>query len=569
MTEEQKHYGPTTEVGEDTHSRKYRGVGEDFHTAMCRIAGATCDSEEHRQDIKAMLLPMRFLPAGRVQAAVGSPNQVTAFNCFVSSKVKDSMRGIMDCFSDAAETQRFGGGIGYDFSTIRPRGDIISKLSSPSSGPISFMHIGDAVCGTVSSAGNRRGAQMAVLRVDHPDIEEFITAKNNDTQLTRYNMSVGITDQFMECVGNGEPFELKFDGRVYHTVNAANLWDMIMRSNWDWAEPGILFLNNINKMNNLWYCEKITATNPCGEQPLPPNGACLLGSFNLVKYLPYDVGVHRHFDYTLFKKDIHVAVRMMDNVIDETVYPLPEQETEAKSKRRMGLGVTGMANTLESLGHKYGSEDYLLSQEMILKILRDECYRASIELAEEKGSFPMLITHQYLEGEFIKTLPKDIQEDIEIYGIRNSHLLSLAPTGTISLSADNVSASIEPPFSLEYERTIQTEDGPVSVVVQDYAYREWGIRGVTSDELSPERHIAVQASAQKYIDSAVSKTVNVGDDVTWEEFKDIYINAWKSGCKGCTTFRISGKRFGILNKTMEESTGEACYINENGEKDCG
>lgn len=557
------YYGPTTRVGQEIHATKYRAPGEDFHTAMCRIAGALCDSEEHRQDIKDLLLHQRFLPAGRVQSAVGSPNQVTAFNCFVSSTIEDSMRGIMGAFTDSAETQRFGGGIGYDFSTIRPRGDIISKLSSPSSGPISFMHIGDSVCGTVSSAGNRRGAQMAVLRVDHPDIEEFITAKNNDEQLTRYNMSVGITDKFMDCLESGKPFPLKFKGRVYREVNAKNLWEMIMRSTWDWAEPGILFLDTINKWNNLWYCEVIRATNPCGEQPLPPSGACLLGSFNLVQYIH-----NKSFDFDTYKDDIGIAVRMMDNVIDETVYPLKSQEIEAKSKRRMGLGVTGIANALECLGFSYGSDGYIAAQEELLTTLRDEAYKNSVELAREKGAFPDYVRGNYEEGKFIRTLPKEIRGSIKEYGIRNSHLLSIAPTGTISLSADNVSGGIEPPFALSYERTIQTEGGAVTEVVEDYAYREWGIKGVTSDELSTAQHIAVQASAQRFVDSAVSKTVNVGADVTWDEFKSIYVEAWKSGCKGCTTFRAAGKRFGILKKT--EETGEACYIDKDtGEKACG
>lgn len=558
-------YGPTLPVSQQLHASKYRGKGEDFYGGVARIAHALKDSEEHRKELKQVLLDMRFLPAGRVQSAVGSPHLTTAFNCFVMGEIEDSSTGIMDTFAKAFMTMRQGGGVGYDFSTIRPNGANIATLGSPASGPVSFMDIGDAVCGAVSSAGNRRGAQMAVLRVDHPDIEEFLTCKQEQGRLTRFNISVGITDEFMRCLKEGEPFALRWEGKIVDWVNPTHLWDTIMRSTWDWAEPGILFVDRINKMNNLWYCETISATNPCGEQPLPPWGACLLGSFNLVKYV-----VDGKFQWKQFKADIPVIVRAIDNVIDETIYPLPMQEEEAKSKRRMGLGITGVANALECLGYKYGTDEYIYMQDRVLSTLQRHAYLASADLAEEKGSFPLYDEEKYLQGNFIKSLPNDVRKAIRKKGIRNSHLLSIAPTGTISLCADNVSSGIEPVFTYEYDRTIQTEAGPVVETVSDYAYREWGVKGVTADQVTAKQHIAVQAAAQKYVDSAVSKTCNIGDEVTWDEFQQVYLDAYEMGAKGCTTFRAAGKRYGILNAKPVEATGEACFIDPvTGDKECG
>ena len=463
--------------------------------------------------------------------------------------------------TNAAKTMRKGGGIGYDFSTLRPRGDNIVSLNSRSSGPVSFMQIFDSVCKTVSSAGNRRGAQMGVLRVDHPDIEEFIEAKSNLTNLTQFNISVGITDEFMEAVVSDGDFELKFSGRVFRRVNARYLWDKIMRATWDWAEPGILFLDRINKANNLWYCEHISATNPCGEQPLPPDGACLLGSWNLTKFITTGEDGYV-FDYKTLVNAIPVAVRAMDNIIDRTTYPLEAQEKEAKAKRRMGLGVTGLANAGEALGLSYGSPDFIQWSDDLLELIANETYRASALLAKEKGAFP-LYDERYLQGEFINRLSTEVQDLIAMYGIRNSHLLSIAPTGTISFASDNVSSGIEPPFLHKYDRTMQTEDGPVILTVEDYAVKAWGVHGKTADECTVSEHLDVLIASTKWVDSAVSKTLNVGDHVTWEEFKGIYMRAWEEGCKGCTTFRASGKRFGILNavaKEPEEAEGGACYI---------
>ena len=575
-----KNLGPTYPFSEETHADKYRSPGESFKDYASRVANALKDNDEHFKLLYPILLEQKFLPAGRIQASMGSPRETTPYNCFVSGVVEDNSDSIMDRAKEAFQTMRLGGGIGYDFSNIRPRGDLIRTLQSRSSGPVSFMNIYDAVCATIASAGHRRGAQMGVLRVDHPDIEEFIHAKNNGMALRNFNISVGVTDTFMEAVKNKTSFDLVFEGRVYRTVDANALWESILRSTWDWAEPGVLFIDRINKKNNLWYCETISATNPCAEQPLPPHGACLLGSFNLTKYVE-DTDNGQEFRYDTFKQDIRVVVRAMDNVVDRAVYPLPEQKKEAQSKRRMGLGVTGLANAIELMGYPYGSPWFLAYTEAILKTLRDTAYEASIELAKEKGPFPLFDT-KMLDSAFAKTLPQSIRKDIECFGIRNSHLLSIAPTGTISICADNVSSGLEPVFSHSYNRRVKTVDGEKTEAVEDWAYRVHGVKWVTADELSVDKHVAVLNLASVYVDSACSKTCNVGPDVSWEEFKDVYMKAYDGGASGCTTFRSAGKLMGVLSTKDEEpedsspkvtedfiDEGLACYFDpETGRKAC-
>lgn len=556
MINEDKKYGPTLPISDEIHQMKYRGKNETFKEAMARVADSLKDNENHYQNFKDILYNMRFLPAGRVQSAMGAPRKVTPYNCFVSGTIVDSMEGIAKASGEAAKTMQLGGGIGYDFSTLRPRGAMIKSLESRSSGPVSFMGVFDAWCKTIASAGHRRGAQMGVMRVDHPDIEEFIRVKNNSNTLTQFNISVGITDSFMKAVKDETEFDLVFDGRVYKTIDAVSLWNDILRSTWDWAEPGILFIDRINQKNNLFYCETIAATNPCGEQPLPPYGACLLGSWNLAKYVWFNVekGIWE-FDYDALKHDIPHVVRAMDNVVDRATYPLPQQEKEAKDKRRMGLGVTGVANALEACGHAYGSDGFMSMLEEIMTIIRDGCYWSSVELAAEKGSFP-LFDPAMLDSDFAKTLPDDLRTAIKTYGIRNSHLLSVAPTGTISLTADNVSSGIEPPFSLFYDRTIQTFDGPRVERVEDYGYRVFGVKGKTADELSVFDHVNVLNLASRFVDSACSKTCNVGPNVSWEDFKEVYLRAYEGGSSGCTTFRANGKRYGILNAASVEDVVE-------------
>lgn len=574
--------GPITPISEEIDAMKYRQEGESFDDKVKRMAGALNDTQEHQIELEDIFGNMRFLPAGRVQNAMGSRRITTAFNCFVSGVIDDNMKSIMKRAAEAAETMRKGGGIGYDFSRLRPRGDHINTLDSQSSGPVSFMGIFDAVCQTIASSGHRRGAQMGVLRVDHPDILDFIRAKRNSDKLTGFNISVGITDAFMEALDSDTEYDLMFDGVVRGSLSAQMVWDEIMNSTWDWAEPGVLFIDRIQEMNNLWYCETIEATNPCGEQPLPPQGACLLGSFNLVKYVDLKENGIYSFNFTQFKKDIPPVVRAMDNIIDRTIYPLKEQSDEALDKRRMGLGVTALANAGELLGYPYASPEFLNWAEKVFACLRDNCYKASALLAKEKGAFPMY-RKEYLKSNFVRTLPASVKKEIREHGIRNSHLTSIAPTGTISLVADNVTGGIEPVFSHYYDRTIQTFEGPRVERVEDYAYAR-GVEGRTSSEISVQDHLAVLLLAQHYVDSACSKTCNVGDDVSYEEFKQVYVDAWKGGAKGCTTFRSSGKRFGILNETVEkeekvsseneemvEETGkaEACFIDPlTGQKEC-
>lgn len=874
--------GPQTEFSEQLHQMKYRSQGESFIEAMNRMAGSLSDSPEHFRQLQRILQTQSFLGGGRTQAAVGSTRVVTAINCFVMPDIKDSYvdgeNSIMDVAKKAAATMRMGGGVGYNFGTLRPKGDLIKKLDSYSSGPLSFMRIFNEVCLCTSSAGHRRGAQMGILPVWHPDIEEFIHAKQDNKSLTGFNISVAVTDEFMKAVEEDKGFTLRFDGREYRTVRAKDLWESIMRSTWDWAEPGIIFIDRINEMNNLWYCENISATNPCvpgdtliltdngyypieelvgetiniwngtefrpikpystgfnetvvvnfsdgtslrctpthrfltvdgfkgaqdlvigqrmtkykmpfieqgndysvdaysqgfysgdgskgltrshlystkfcceerlvgsfytlkndperkiwnhgpmydkdfvpitgnatyrlnwlaglidsdgcalyeingtsfqissinlkflnevrlmlttlgvvakvvkahperlmtikgkeylckqgwrllvnsfdaaylmtlglklnrvnhdgqypnrnasrfvtvvsiedsipcetfcftepttglgtfngiltgqcGEQPLPPNGACLLGSFNLVKYLVRDNFFTYRFDWTRFIADIPPVVRAMDNIIDRTIYPLPEQKEEETTKRRMGLGVTGLANCIEAMGYSYGSKWFLLTEEAILSTLRNECYRASALLAKEKDPFNHFSYYDYIVSGFAKTLPIDIQELIYEHGIRNSHLTSIAPTGTISMCADNVSSGLEPVFSYSTSRSIQTPEGPRNVTVEDYGVKFLNVKGKLASQITADEHLNVLSVAQKYVDSAVSKTVNMDKTMPWEDFKNLYMKAWKSGCKGLSTFNSDGKRTALLTSSENNDSEPQCKIDfETGRKECG
>lgn len=568
------------EVQEAVCAPKYLEQGECFKEGMSRIADNLKDNYEHFRKCQEILMDRRFLPGGRIQASAGAARQTTALNCYVSKTILDSMDGIMSALADAAETMRLGGGDGFDFSTLRPKGALIKSLGSTSSGPISFMGVWDSMCATIKSAGHRRGAMMGVLNISHPDIEEFITCKQKDGFLTNFNISVAVTDEFMQAVKDDTDFDLVFDGVVYKTVRAQYLWNKIMRNTWDHAEPGVLFIDTINKKNNLSYCEVIAATNPCGEQPLPPNGACLLGSFNLTKYVHManteklfnGIGPDVWFDYGKFVKDIYPIQRMMDNVLDRTVYPLEAQKEEAFNKRRMGLGVTGVANAAEFLGFEYGSPEMLKWMGKVMTLLRDNVYLSSVQLAKEKGAFP-LYDKRYLDGQFIKTLPDYIQHEIEEHGIRNSHLLSIAPTGTISLWAGNVSSGIEPVFQHSYNRRVVMPGVTGEVkwfYIEDYAYSEWGLKGKTSDEVSAKEHIEVLNLASRLVDSACSKTCNVGDDVNFDDFKELYMMAYDGGSSGCTTFRPAGFRRGVMEAIKEgEAEATACFIDlDTGERKC-
>ena len=568
-------YGPRTPYSEELHATKYRADGETFDDYCVRYSRTASDDEMHFRHLLDGLRHQRILPAGRQQLAVGRPYDITAMNCYVGGTIPDTSEGIMDELKYSMLTLRSGGGCGWDFSTLRPYGDPIRGLGikAYSTGPVSFMECWDSMCNTVLSAGHRRGAMMGVLRVDHPDIMRFINAKAKDDYLTNFNISVAITDRFMDALEKDDTYDLVFADKVYDTVRASDVWARIMERNWDWADPGVLFIDRINEQNPLAYCEEIAATNPCGEQPLPPNGACLLGSLNLIQYLvkmPMGTGDNEYeFDWNLFKLDAATACRAFDNVIDHTRYPLARQREEALNKRRMGVGITGTANALETLGYKYASPDYIKMQNKILETLRDVLYNASATAAKAHGSFPAFKADKWLASGFARTLPKRIRDKIKKQGLRNGLLLSIAPTGTISMCADNVSSGIEPPFAMSQKRLVHMPEGQIEVELKDYAYAFHNVKGKTTYEVSGSDHVKVLCAAQKYIDSAVSKTCNVAGvensgkkkkgQITYDEFKRLYLQAYKEGAKGCTTFNLNGKRFGILT-VNDSDEGAACRI---------
>ncbi|MCW8843874.1 MAG: adenosylcobalamin-dependent ribonucleoside-diphosphate reductase, partial [Rhodobacteraceae bacterium] len=510
----------------------------------------------------------KFLPAGRITAGAGTGRSVTLFNCFVMGTIPDSMGGIFDMLKEAALTMQQGGGIGYDFSTIRPRGADVKGVAADASGPLSFMDVWDAMCRTIMSAGSRRGAMMATMRCDHPDIEQFITAKSDPARLRMFNMSVLVTDAFMEAVKADGPWELKFGDKVYHTVDARDLWNKIMQSTYDYAEPGVIFIDRINQMNNLGYCETIAATNPCGEQPLPPYGACLLGSINLARLVKEPFEAKAVLDEAELSELVALAVRMMDNVVDASRFPLPQQAEEARNKRRIGLGVTGLADALLMLGLRYGSEEAAAQTEAWMKAIARASYLASVELAKEKGAFPLFDKDKYVNGGLVAHMDADVKEAIAEHGIRNALLTSIAPTGTISLYAGNVSSGIEPVFAYAYTRKVLQKDGSrTEEEVVDYAVQMWrdkfGDKAlpdyfVNAQTLEPAAHVRMQAAAQSWIDSSISKTINCPEDISFEAFKDVYMQAWDTGCKGCTTYRpndITGSVLAVSEKT-EAAPGE-------------
>jgi ribonucleoside-diphosphate reductase alpha chain len=548
---------------------KYRlkGAGiaseETIADTWARVAGAVALAERPeerarwRDEFLGILQDFRFLPAGRILSGAGSGRAVTLFNCFVMGTIPDDMAGIFENLKEASLTMQQGGGIGHDFSTLRPRGAEVKRVGSDASGPISFMDVWDAMCKTVMSAGARRGAMMATLRCDHPDIEAFIEAKREKDRLRNFNLSVLVTDRFMDAVRNDEPWDLVFEGKVYRTVSARGLWDRIMASTYAYAEPGVIFIDRINARNNLWYAEKISATNPCGEQPLPPHGACLLGSLNLVKFVRDPFSDAARLDEDALAAVARVAVRFLDDVIDVSNYPLSQQEREAKSKRRIGLGVTGLADALIMCRVSYGSADSLRLIGRWMNCIRRAAYLASAETAGEKGPFPLYQRDPYLAGMTVQELDADVRAAISSQGIRNALVTSIAPTGTISLLAENVSSGIEPVFAYTYRRKIRQESGEVrEQVVEDNAYRLYRhmfgdgalpAYFVNAQDLPPDAHIAVQAEVQKYVDSSISKTVNCPADIPFDRFKDIYQKAYDTGCKGCTTWRPNDVTGSILS----------------------
>ncbi len=507
----------------------------------------------------------KYLPAGRITAGAGTARQVTLFNCFVMGTVPDSMSGIFDMLKEAALTMQQGGGIGYDFSTIRPRGADVKGVAADASGPLSFMDVWDAMCRTIMSAGSRRGAMMATMRCDHPDVEAFITAKSDSARLRMFNMSVLISDDFMEAVKADGPWELQFDGKIYHTVQARDLWNKIMQATYEYAEPGVIFIDRINKANNLSYVEEICATNPCGEQPLPPYGACLLGSINMARLVSNPFETDAELNQAAMQELVATAVRMMDNVVDVSKFPLEAQAAEAQAKRRIGLGVTGLADALLMLGLEYGTDEAARQTDRWLHAIARAAYLASVDLAKEKGAFPLFDADAYLASGNMMNMDDDVRDAIREHGIRNALLTSIAPTGTISLYAGNVSSGIEPVFAYAYTRKVLQKDGSrTEEEVVDYAvqmYREkFGADAklpgyfVNAQTLSPSAHVKMQAAAQKWIDSSISKTINCPEDISFDDFKDVYMQAWDQGCKGCTTYRPNDVTGSVLSVSESADT---------------
>ena len=517
------------------------------------------------------LTDFKFLPAGRITAGSGTKRNVTLFNCFVMGVIPDSMSGIFDMLKEAALTMQQGGGIGYDFSTIRPKGSLVKGIAADASGPVSFMDVWDSMCRTIMSAGSRRGAMMATMRCDHPDIEEFIAAKSDSQKLRMFNLSVLVTDAFMDAVKKGEDWKLIYNNKVYSVIKAADLWDQIMRATYNFAEPGVIFIDRINATNNLSYCETITATNPCGEQPLPPYGACLLGSINLAKLVEHPFDKNAYLDVSQLEDLVSTAVRMMDNVIEVSQFPLEAQKLEAKNKRRIGLGVTGLADALLMVGLRYGSDEAVKKTEKWMKTIALSAYKASINLAEEKGAFPLFDPEKFIVSGKMIQMDEDVKQAAHKFGIRNALLTSIAPTGTISLYAGNVSSGIEPVFAYSYKRKVLQNDGShVEEEVVDYAVQLWRDKFgnaplpdffVSAQNLTPADHVKMQAAAQKWVDSSISKTINCPEDISFDDFKEVYIQAYDTGCKGCTTYRPNEVTGSVLSAASEEKSSSDQEVN--------
>ncbi|KIX19185.1 adenosylcobalamin-dependent ribonucleoside-diphosphate reductase [Paracoccus sp. 228] len=550
----------------DSEGQAVDGSVEDSWRRVARdLARVESDPAKWEDKFYSALEDFKYLPAGRILAGAGTGRSVTLFNCFVMGTIPDSMGGIFDMLKEAALTMQQGGGIGYDFSTIRPRGAVVKGVAADASGPLSFMDVWDAMCRTIMSAGSRRGAMMATMRCDHPDVEQFIVAKQDSARLRMFNLSVLITDDFMDAVRADAPWDLKFEGRVYSTVQALDLWNRIMKATYDFAEPGVIFIDRINKANNLSYVETIAATNPCGEQPLPPYGACLLGSINLARLVKNPFTETAELDPEGLDDLVRTAVRMMDNVVDASKFPLDAQAEEARNKRRIGLGVTGLADALLMLGLRYGADDAVAQTRVWMKAIARSAYLASVDLAKEKGAFPLFDAKKYLVSGFMSKMDADVRDAIAKHGIRNALLTSIAPTGTISLYAGNVSSGIEPVFAYAYKRKVLQKDGSrTEEEVVDYAVQMWrDLKGdaalpdyfVNAQTLAPKDHVAMQAAAQEWVDSSISKTINCPEDISFEAFKDVYMAAWDLGCKGCTTYRPNDVTGSVLS--VSETTEKA------------
>lgn len=514
-----------------------------------------------------------FLPGGRIIAGAGTKHHVTLFNCFVMPIKEDSLSGIFDAIKEGALTLQQGGGVGYDFSCLRPEGALVEKIDSQASGPLSFMRIWNAMCATMLSTGARRGAMMGILRCDHPDIEKFIVAKSDPAELRHFNISVLVSDKFMQAVKENREWDLSFKNdkgvlTVARKVEARDLWQRIMKSAYDTAEPGVLFEDTINRTNNLYYCEKISATNPCGEIPLPGYGACNLGSLNLTQFVMNPFSKEASIDWKKLETVTEIATRFLDNVIDVSKYPLKQQKLQAHGTRRIGLGITALADMFVMMGLRYGEAESLRLASRVMKLISETTWKTSIALAHEKGAFPFLQKEKYGRGEYVESLPREIQSDIQMRGIRNSHHNTIAPTGTISLLANNVSNGLEPIFSASYHRTVRLADGSLQKFsVQDYALRQWEKKcqatslpacWVDAQSLMPKDHLAIQQAMQPYIDNAISKTINIPRDFPFEKLTDVYTEAYEFHLKGCTVFRPNPITGSVLEASMPDEEVDRC-----------
>ena len=595
--------GSPEEISHYIWRAKYRLPDSDFalEDTWRRVARTLASVEAHNrrhweERFVSVLRDFRFLPGGRIQAGAGTSRNVTLFNCFVMGSVEDSIPGIFRALREAAITMQQGGGIGVDFSTLRPRGTQAKAGGTIASGPVSFMEVWDAMCGTILSTGARRGAMMATLRCDHPDIEEFVAAKQTPGRLRRFNLSVLVTDAFMAAVkadedwplvfpaetvsGHGETVLREWPGApkpvaccILRSIRARKLWQLILRGCYDYAEPGVLFVDQINLLNNLSYCERITATNPCGEVPLPPYGACDLGSVNLTRFVVAPFTTNAKMDTISLIESVRDAVRLLDNVIDVSQFPLPQQRAKAQGSRRIGLGITGLADALLMLGLNYGEEGARNAATEVMRIICHSAYRASVAIAKKKSPFPFFETGNYLQSPFIQSLPDDIRQAIAQDGIRNSHLIAIAPTGTISLLAGNISSGIEPIFAASYTRKVLDKNGQANEFrLTDYALSSWRtLVGSATDfppgfttaaQLSVDAHIDMQAALQPHVDNSISKTINVPQHLPFDEFSRIYDLAYDKRLKGCTTFRQNPITGTILSETSDADDAPHCCMLE-------
>jgi ribonucleoside-diphosphate reductase alpha chain len=569
----------SAEVSEYIWRDKYKSPEDvSVEDSFRRTASFIGRTEDEVSQFMELLSSRCFVPGGRIFSNAGTGRaRATLGNCFFTDTVKDSMDGIFSLLRESALIMQAGGGIGVDFSGLRPKGAPVKGTGSLSSGPVSFAHMWDSMCQTIESAGSRRGAQMGVMRVDHPDIDLFIGSKKKDEMganaLQAFNLSVLVTDPFMDAVKNDLDWNLVFNGKVYRTVKARDLWDRIMKSNYNDWEPGVLFIDRLNSANNLYYCQTIAGCNPCGEQPLAPWETCNLGSFVLPSFIKGDPFLeYTQFDFEKLAAAVRTAVLFMDNVIDLNYYPLEQIKEQAMASRKVGLGVMGLTDALSMMTKKYASDEGRELAGKIMACIRDAAYSASVEIAKTKGAFPNFDTDKYLQAPFIKRLPEEIQEGIHKHGIRNSHLLTVAPTGTTSMFSGNVSSGVEPFFGADYKRSIRlgSDGGKVLFEMSPYAvelYRKnYGqvlpdfLRENIATLIPYRDHILMQSTAQRFIDSAISKTINFPESVSYEDFKEAYVFAYEAGCKGCTTYRPNSGKHGII-KTADATGGETADTN--------